>query len=400
MPVFYLIIATMLLGDLAWWYWAHRRLSSRGWRIVAGVFALMQFLGLTAILVSRREFQSLEEYIPRWLNSMILVWHLLILSVWILWQGVRGLWASMMWLGRKMSVAETPATKPTEEASEAASATVGLSRRDFLATAAVFTPPLFTIGAAALGEQQLEDFRIRRMDLEIADLPPALDGFTIAHVTDVHVGRFTRGRVLERIVEATNGLQADMVALTGDLINDSLRSMPAALDLTNGFRARHMVVTCEGNHDLIDNPRMFYREAERGGLPLLRGETARLEFNGQKVQILGLPWARNEAAMERDAKALLAQRDPAAWPLVLAHHPHAWDHLDGVPLTLSGHTHGGQLMLNERVGAGSAIYRYWSGLYRQQNRALVVSNGTGNWFPVRIQAPAEIIHLTLRRPLA
>lgn len=101
--------------------------------------------------------------------------------------------------------------------------------------------------------------------------------------------------------------------------------------------------------------------------------------------------------MRDSAAALLARRDPGAWPLLLAHHPHAWDFAGDIPLTLSGHTHGGQLMLTGRVGGGPLFYRYWSGLYTRPSGALVVSNGVGNWFPVRVQAPAEILHLTLRR---
>jgi predicted MPP superfamily phosphohydrolase len=93
---------------------------------------------------------------------------------------------------------------------------------------------------------------------------------------------------------------------------------------------------------------------------------------------------------------LLAQRDGGAVPIVLAHHPHAVDYAIDVPLTLAGHTHGGQLMLTENMGFGPAMFRYWSGLYRRDDRALVVSNGVGNWFPLRTRAPAEIIHLTLR----
>jgi predicted MPP superfamily phosphohydrolase len=100
--------------------------------------------------------------------------------------------------------------------------------------------------------------------------------------------------------------------------------------------------------------------------------------------------------MRDNAAALLARRDPGAWPLLLAHHPHAWDFAAGIPLTLSGHTHGGQLMLTDRIGFGPLFYRYWSGLYTRRSGALVVSNGVGNWFPVRIQAPAEILHLKLR----
>ena len=93
---------------------------------------------------------------------------------------------------------------------------------------------------------------------------------------------------------------------------------------------------------------------------------------------------------------LRRQRDPKAFPIVLAHHPHAFDFADEFPLMLSGHTHGGQLMLAEDVGFGPWMFRYWSGEYRKPDRALVVSNGTGNWFPVRINAPAEVIHLTLK----
>jgi uncharacterized protein len=214
----------------------------------------------------------------------------------------------------------------------------------------------------------------------------------------VHIGRFTRGKVIERIVEETNRLEADVVAMTGDLINDSLRAMPAALEMARGLRGRHVVVTCEGNHDLIENPTIFYREAERGGLPLLRNETASVTIRGQRVQVLGLPWTRNPVGLRDSMKELLAKRDPNAWGLLLAHHPHAWDGAEGIPLTLAGHTHGGQIMLNEHTGFGPWMYRYWSGLYTPETkeRALVVSNGVGNWFPVRVNAPAEIVHLTLR----
>jgi predicted MPP superfamily phosphohydrolase len=96
---------------------------------------------------------------------------------------------------------------------------------------------------------------------------------------------------------------------------------------------------------------------------------------------------------------LLAKRQPDAFPILLAHHPHAFDLAAeaGVPLTLSGHTHGGQLMLSRKLGFGPLMYRYWSGLYARGNSQLLVSNGVGNWFPLRVHAPAEIVHVTLRR---
>src|SRR5690606_32559074 len=97
--------------------------------------------------------------------------------------------------------------------------------------------------------------------------------------------------------------------------------------------------------------------------------------------------------------AELPPKRPGAFSLLLAHHPHAFDaaRAAGINLTLGGHTHGGQLMLPGDVGFGPLMYRYWSGLYRDATgSAAFISNGAGNWFPLRTFAPAEIAVLTLR----
>jgi len=98
-------------------------------------------------------------------------------------------------------------------------------------------------------------------------------------------------------------------------------------------------------------------------------------------------------------RRLMSQREPETFPILLAHHPHAFDAAAeaSLPVTLSGHTHGGQLMLNEQRGFGPALFRYWSGLYSKGASKLIVSNGVGNWFPLRVRAPAELVHLTLVR---
>ena len=382
---FIILLTCMAVGDLLWCF-AALRLRRRWMRWTIGIFGALQFAGLLTILFSRGGV-GIEEMLPRPLHSMILAWHVVILLPWLAWRIIR---AAVSLLGK---VARIARRTPSVELNAAPAVT----RREFLGAAAALTPPILTFAAAGIGEAQLDGFRIRRIEVPVPGLPPALEGLTIAHVTDFHVGRFTRGRVLERIVEETNRLEADVVALTGDFINHSLRDLPAALDIVRALRARHIVAACEGNHDLIEDARIFRREAERGGMPLLRGDSATTMIRGQRVQLLGLPWNHSVAGMRDSAAALLAQRDPAAWPLLLAHHPHAWDFAGEIPLTLSGHTHGGQIMLTGRLGAGSLFYRYWSGLYSRPSGALVVSNGVGNWFPVRIQAPAEILHLTLRR---
>jgi predicted MPP superfamily phosphohydrolase len=247
----------------------------------------------------------------------------------------------------------------------------------------------------------LHHFRVRPLDLPLPGLPPELDGLRIALVSDLHVGTFTSGQAVKRIVEATNRLDADLVLLPGDLINNSLTDLSDALDAVSNMQSRYGSYLCVGNHDLIDDGPEFVRRA-KARVELLVDESRTVTIRGQPVQLLGLPWNLGEDRIARSVGELARRRTPGAFPILLAHHPHAFDAAAaaGFPLTLSGHTHGGQLMLSDGVGFGPLMYRYWSGLYRKpehHDAALVVSNGVGHWFPLRTGAPAEIIHLTLRR---
>jgi predicted MPP superfamily phosphohydrolase len=271
-----------------------------------------------------------------------------------------------------------------------------MTRREWIKAGVTLAPAVLTAGGAIFGERQLEQFRLRRLILPISGLPPSLDGLTIAHVSDVHVGHFTRGAVLERIVRTTNDLKADLVLMTGDLINLALRDLPVGIDLVRGLRGREGVFLCEGNHDLMEDPVKFRREVRRAGLPFLLEEGSSVAVHGTSIQVLGTAWSHTDVDHAESMERLRALRDPKAFHIVLAHHPHAFDFADDFPLMLAGHTHGGQLMLTQDIGCGPWMFRYWSGEYRRPGRTLVVSNGVGNWFPVRINAPAEILHLTLR----
>jgi predicted MPP superfamily phosphohydrolase len=206
------------------------------------------------------------------------------------------------------------------------------------------------------------------------------------------------------MVRMINEMGADLVLLTGDLINDALADLDTGLELTRTLEARFGLAIIEGNHDLIENPAEFERRVRASGIPFLLDESTIVSVRGVPVQLLGLSWTRvhgqgRDAAITSAVNKLLQQREQDAFPILMAHHPHAFDAAAeaGLPLTLSGHTHGGQLMLNEQLGFGPALFRYWSGLYQRGQSKLIVSNGVGNWFPLRVNAPAEIVHLTLRR---
>jgi predicted MPP superfamily phosphohydrolase len=240
------------------------------------------------------------------------------------------------------------------------------------------------------------------MQIALPQLPRGLDGVTIAHVSDTHVGRFVGPRELESIVEATAALKPDLVAFTGDLIDFNLADLPPAVAALRQLQKVAPLAVCVGNHDLFEDGLFFRRKLRTAELGLMVDERMPLTVRGQQVEFLGLDWGLPASpradGIEQHMRKLIERRGGgSAFPILLAHHPHAFDAAAaaGIPLTLSGHTHGGQIMITSRFGAGS-VYKYWSGLYRQGNSRLVVSNGVGNWFPLRINAPAEIIHLTLR----
>ena len=399
------ILDALLLGDLLWWWRADRVLRrlprAQPWRIALGLFMAAQAVGLFLVHTSRRLDLDLDWLLNGPWLTCIYLWHcLLLLPMLLLW---------IPYALAKGTVAGVRALIRLRDARHPPSAANGtrITRREFARVLATAAPALTTLGAAGVALWQLERFRIRRFDIALAGLPPALDGLTIAHVTDFHVGQFTRGAVLDRIVAATNALRADLVLFTGDLINFALSDLEAALGVATRLRGAHGVFLCEGNHDLFENPVEFRARMRVAGLRLLVNESATVSIRGVDVLLLGLRWgardrpahdpaSRGDDAIAESMRELLLQREQGAFPILLAHHPHAFDFAGDIPLTLAGHTHGGQIMVTQNVGFGPMLYRYWSGLYRAGKRALLVSNGTGNWFPLRTRAPAEILHITLR----
>jgi predicted MPP superfamily phosphohydrolase len=394
--VFYLIIAAVGLGNVAWWRWADRRLRDRAprrrtLRALVAIFAGVQVLYLLYFILAPRSARRVHPWLPMPTIASVYLWSLLILPASLVGIGIGKILAALNRLRRRYSSANENAQ--------------AISRRQWLTDAAVLAPPLVTALATGRAMWQLGDFRVRPLHVTLPGLPPNLDGLRIAHVSDIHVGRYTRRGTLPRIVEATNRLRADLVLFTGDLIDLSLDDLDRGTDAMKQLDPRAGFAMIEGNHDLIENPDAFEHRTVAAGLRLLVDQAMTIAVRGERIQLLGMRWgsatgnrrASGGQSFHESLQHLLPHREPGAFPIVLAHHPHAFDAAAaaGLPLTLSGHTHGGQLMLSERLGFGPVFFRYWSGLYRKANSQLVVSNGIGNWFPLRIQAPAEIIEITL-----
>jgi uncharacterized protein len=385
------IIGLMVSLDIIWWIVLARASNHTG-RIIISIFMIAMILGLIGIIAARMSRVGWDRFIPKFAVSAIFIWHFIGLGLLTL----IGVFLIPILLGQKIISRNAPA--------EVEQSTTGWARRDFLRFSAAILPPVFTFGLTGIALAQLNTVRVRRFVLPIVDLPKNLDGTTIAQVSDMHVGRFTKGEVLQKMVRLVNEMRADLLLLTGDLINDALADLDTGLEIARAMEARFGVAIIEGNHDLIENPGEFETRVRASGIPFLLNESMTVDVRGVPVQLLGTRWPRvhgdgRDAAIGADVRKLFEQRNADAFPILLAHHPHAFDAAAeaGLPLTLSGHTHGGQLMLNEKLGFGPALFRYWSGLYERGRSKLIVSNGVGNWFPLRVNAPAEIVHLTLRR---
>jgi predicted MPP superfamily phosphohydrolase len=401
MSIITAIIPALIVLDLLWWFTADRLLREAGWRararLLHSLFFGFQLAALIAVIASRQS--ELWDHLPRFVTTAVYLWHLLILPLVLPFTAVAAIVTLVRWVIPKIRGREMPKTQVAH---------TGMSRRTFLAATAAFTPQLFTVGLTAIALRQLEQFRVRRLTIAIRELPPALEGLTIAHVSDIHAGRFTRSAVLREMTAAVNDLHSELILVTGDLINGALHEIPEGISAIRRLDARSGVFMIEGNHDLFQGRAAFESQVKASGIPLMVNETTQLTVRGHPLQLLGLRWGgpvfRRRSGYDDDTIAasfaeLLPMRDPEAFPILLAHHPHAFDPAAAarLPLTLSGHTHGGQLMLNAEMGFGPMMFRYWSGHYTRGDSHLIVSNGVGNWFPLRTRAPAEVIHLTLRR---
>jgi predicted MPP superfamily phosphohydrolase len=323
-------------------------------------------------------------------------WFYLPLAVQVIWNV---LFIEFLFLGLVLAVLLVRRTRPVQRGDQLTPA--GLSRRRFLYVVCCGAAPVTALGMGVYGAASRDDLRVRTLDIPIANLPPELEGFTIAHVSDLHAGLFVGPERLKQIRDATNDLKPGLVAITGDIINSQMEEFPSALTAIHGMEAKHGLVLCEGNHDRIPGPdegvSYLVRACWDNRLDMLYNACRSVTVEGRTIHIAGLPWMkRGFEGHPEIVDQLYPARKEGDVRILLAHHPHLFEIAEHTDLVLAGHTHGGQLMVGP-IGIGPVFFRYWSGPYRHGSTSLVVSNGCGDWFPCRIGAPAEIGLLKLTK---
>jgi uncharacterized protein len=241
--------------------------------------------------------------------------------------------------------------------------------------------------------------RVVHVDVPIADLPAALHGFTIVQISDIHVGPTIKGGYVQSIVHAVNRLQADMVAVTGDLVDGSVAQLRPHVAPLRELASRHGTYFVTGNHDYYSGVHGWLDELRRLGINVLLNEHVVLRHNDQALVIAGVTdygGHQFDESHRSDPAAAVADAPADVPRILLAHQPRsaAAAARAGFQLQLSGHTHGGQFW--PWIFFVRMQQPFTAGLHRLQDLWVYVSRGTGYWGPPkRFGAPSEITRLRL-----
>jgi hypothetical protein len=236
--------------------------------------------------------------------------------------------------------------------------------------------------------------------IPVVDLPDALHGFSIAQISDVHVGPTIKRGFVEAVVRQVNALKADMIAVTGDLVDGSVQQLAAHTAPLAGLAARHGAYFVTGNHEYYSGERAWTEEIGRLGLRVLKNEHVVLRHDGASLVLAGvtdLSAHHFDPSQRSDpAAALRGAPSDAGAKILLAHQPSSALAAAnaGFDVQISGHTHGGQFWpWNFFI---HFFQPFSSGLHRLKNLWIYVSRGTGYWGPPnRFGVPSEITRIRL-----
>ena len=241
--------------------------------------------------------------------------------------------------------------------------------------------------------------RVVHVDIPLAGLPKELEGFTIVQLSDIHVGPTIKRDYVEAIVARVNELDADLVAITGDVVDGSVEQLRAHTAPLGSMHSRHGSYVVTGNHEYYSGATAWMREFERIGLHGLNNSHVVIAHRGARFVLAGVTdfsAAAFDPAQASDPHAALAGSPPDLLRVLLAHQPRSAGAAEaaGFDLQLSGHTHGGQFWpWNHFV---SLQQPFTAGLHRLGRLAVYTSRGTGYWGPPkRFGAPSEITLLRL-----
>ena len=277
-------------------------------------------------------------------------------------------------------------------------------------------PALGVMGWFAFGFiEGWKRLELKHITFTSPDLPPYFDGYRLVQITDFHLGSFPPGNdFVQKVVDATNNEEPDMILFTGDLVNNQASEVEPYLDTLGQLHAQDGIYSIWGNHDYCEygnnhsigalkrNRRMLYGYQESLGWHQLMNEHYVVSHGMASIAVIGVenpgqPPFTNRSNLKKAMKGL----NPDMFKILLSHDPHHWRREvvgKKIQLTLAGHTHAGQLKIGKWTPARMA-FKEWGGAYRIGEQMLYVSSGIGGSFPFRLGAWPELTVITLKRDL-
>lgn len=277
-------------------------------------------------------------------------------------------------------------------------------------------PALGVMGWFAFGFiEGWKRLELKHITFTSPDLPPYFDGYRLVQITDFHLGSFPPGNdFVQKVVDATNNEEPDMILFTGDLVNNQASEVEPYLETLAQLHASDGIYSIWGNHDYCEygnnhsigalkrNRRMLYGYQESLGWHQLMNEHHVVSHGMASIAVIGVenpgqPPFTNRSNLKKAMKGL----NPDMFKILLSHDPHHWRREvvgKKIQLTLAGHTHAGQLKIGKWTPARMA-FKEWGGAYRIGEQMLYVSSGIGGSFPFRLGAWPELTVITLKRDL-
>lgn len=274
---------------------------------------------------------------------------------------------------------------------------------------------------------------VKQVSYSSPDLPPYFDGYKILHFSDFHLGTFPKGTdFVEKVVEKANLEDVEMMVFTGDLVNNSAEEVRPYFDTLKKLHAPDGIYSVWGNHDYCEydnnhsigalkrNRKMLYDFQSQLGWKQLMNEHVTISHGLASIELIGVenagnPPFSNRANLKKAMKGIdeitgylsdqtnesseSHAKQSESFKILLTHDPHHWRKealAEHIQLSLSGHTHAGQIQIGRLTPARMA-FKEWGGIYRQGKQMLYVSAGLGGSFPFRLGAWPEMTVITLKR---
>lgn len=293
-------------------------------------------------------------------------------------------------------------------------------RRRFVSNVAMITAAL-PFGALLYGMFRGKyQYQVLTYTLTFDDLPEAFDGYTIAHISDIHCGSFDDDEKVAYGISLVNEQNADLILFTGDLVNNRADELDRWQGVLGNLMAPDGVYSVLGNHDYGDYVPWASTEEKAANLNDLKGRQAKMGWqlllnehitikrDDQELKLIGVEnWGKGGFKKSGDFQAATQGIDPESFKILMSHDPSHWehqikDHPMKVHLTLSGHTHGMQFGVDipGLIKWSPVQYRYpfWAGIYKRNNKFLNVNRGFGFiGYPGRVGIKPEVSVIQLKK---